>query len=259
MRTARIPLQSSTSSSTIAMFDATKPGRQLSSLDQHRAHLMPIDEDIEARLQRLLDESTHLANGNQNDQCTEPTQMQACSAWIAAAHNLVHLICTDPNAPYRSKVDRIAGREFGYMIHHAVGELAAVLTALQTDAGSGLLASVADRARAETFDDFLDHADVYLKDSRKNEAGVIAGVVFEDTVRRVCRKSLIEEKDKRIDELISALSSQGYLSAIKAKRARVAAHVRTKATHAQWDEYELEDVRAAIEFTRELIVSTLDA
>ena len=187
-----------------------------------------------------------------------PIQMQACSAWLTAAQNLVHLICSDSSAPYRSKADRVALGDHGYMIHEGVGELAAVLTALQNDADLGLLASVADRARAETFDDFLDHADVYLKDSRKNEAGVIAGVVFEDTVRRVCRKSMIEEKGKRIDELISALSSKGEISAIKAKRARASAHVRTKATHAQWDEFELEDVRATIEFTREFIVSKLD-
>ena len=219
---------------------------------------MPMEEDIRTRLQQLLGESSHLSQGNENRQCTDPVQMQACSAWLTAAQNLVHLICTDSNAPYRSKADRVALGDHGYMIHEGVGELAAVLKALQNDADLGLLASVADRARAETFDDFLDHADVYLKDSRKNEAGVIAGVVFEDTVRRVCRKSMIEEKGKRTDELISALSSQGQLSAIKAKRARVAAHVRTKATHAQWDEYEIADVRATIEFTRELIVSKLD-
>ena len=219
---------------------------------------MPIEEDIRARLKQLLDDSTHLSRGNKNGQCTDPTQMQACSAWLTATQNLVHLICTDLNAPYRSKADRIAAREFGYMIHNAVGELAAVLTALQSDADLGLLASVADRARAETFDDFLDHAHLYLEDSRKNEAGVLAGVVFEDTVRRVCRKNMIVEKGKQLDQLISALSSQGRLSAIKAKRARIAAHVRTKATHAQWDEYEIEDVRATIEFTRELIVSNLD-
>ena len=69
---------------------------------------------------------------------------------------------------------------------------------------------------------------------------------------------MIVEKGKQIDELISALSSKGEMSAIKAKRARVAAHVRTKATHAQWDEFEFEDVRATIELTRELIVSKLD-
>ena len=219
---------------------------------------MPIEEDIRARLQQLLDDSTDLLQCNKNDQCTDPPQMQACSAWLTAAQNLVNLICTDPNAPYRSKADRIAAREFGYMIHHAVGELAAVLTALQSDADLGLLASVADRTRAETFDDFLDHADAYLKNKCKDEAGVIVGFVFEDTVRRVCRKNMIEEKGKGMDELISTLTSKGGISAIKAKRARAAAHVRTKATHAQWDEFEFEDVRATIAFTRELIVSKLD-
>ena len=219
---------------------------------------MPMEEDIRARLQQLLDESSRLSQGNENGQCTDPGQMQACSAWLTAAQNLVHLICTDSNVPYRTKADRVALGDHGYKIHEGVGELAAVLTALQNDADLGLLASVADRARAETFDDFLDHADVYLKDSRKNEAGVIAGVVFEDTVRRVCRKSTIEERGKRIDELISALSHKGEISGIKAKRARAAAHVRTKATHAQWDEFELEDIRATIEFTRELIESKLD-
>ena len=219
---------------------------------------MSIDGDIRTRLRHLLNESTHLAQGNEHGQCTGLTQMRACSAWLTAAQNLVHLICTDSNSPYRSKADRVALGDHGFMIHEGVGELAAVLKALQIDADLGLLASVAERARAETFDDFLDHADAYVKDSRKNEAGVIAGAVFEDTVRRVCRKSTIEEKGKRIDELISALSAKGEISAIKAKRARAAAHVRTKATHAQWDEFELQDVRAAIDFTRELIASRLE-
>ena len=62
----------------------------------------------------------------------------------------------------------------------------------------------------------------------------------------------------RLDSLISEITNRGELSAVKAKRARVAAHVRTKATHAEWDEFEIDDVKATIEFTRELIESKLD-
>ena len=219
---------------------------------------MPIEEDINARLKQLLDESTNLSLGGKYDQCVDRKQMQMCSAWLTAAHNLVHLICTDPNAPYRSKVDKIVSGDHGYIIHSAVGEVAAVLTALKYDADRGLLASVADKVRAETFDDFLDHADAYLEDKRKNEAGVISGVVFEDTLRSLCRKNMIEEKGVQIDKLISTLSLQGEISGTKAKRARVAASVRTSATHARWDEFEVDDVRETIKFTRELIVSKLD-
>lgn len=56
----------------------------------------------------------------------------------------------------------------------------------------------------------------------------------------------------KLDQLISDLEKAGHVMAVKAKRARAAAQ-RTKATHAQWDEFEAADVEAAITITRELI------
>jgi hypothetical protein len=107
--------------------------------------------------------------------------------------------------------------------------------------------------RAEVFDDFLDHAKHYHREGKKNEAGTIAGVVFEDTIRRLCDKQSITQKGTPLDRLISELSSKGLLTSTKAKRARTAAHVRTKATHAQWDEFELGDVDETIRVTTELV------
>lgn len=219
---------------------------------------MAVEELVKARIAKLIDESQGLARGNEYGQCTDDRQRQECSAWITAAQNAVHLVCALPDTPYRQKADIIASRQHGLGIHQAVGELGAVLRNLMVDADAGLLASVADKARAEAFDDFLDHAEAYYRDSRKNEAGVIGGVVFEDTLRRICRKQGMLEKGLKLDGLISELTNRGELTSVKAKRARVAAHVRTKASHAQWDEFELEDVKATIEFTRELIASKID-
>lgn len=219
---------------------------------------MSVEEKILQRLAELIEQSKTLSVGNEHGQCVQETQIADCSAWITAAQNAIHLVFASPTAPYRQKADRIAGRSHGYVIHTAVGELASVLRNMVIDANAGLLASVANQARAETFDDFLDHGDAYLKEGRKNEAGVIAGVVFEDTLRQICRNEGISEKGLKLDGLISELTTRGELSGVKAKRARVAAHVRTKASHAQWDEYELEDVRATIEFARELISAKLD-
>ncbi|MBI4293552.1 MAG: hypothetical protein HY661_18920 [Betaproteobacteria bacterium] len=219
---------------------------------------MSVEEKVQQRLAGLIEQSKSLSVGNQNDQCVGGTQRADCSAWITAAQNAVHLVFASSNAPYRLKADKIAGANHGFMIHQAVRELASVLQSMVVDANAGLLASVANQARAETFDDFLDHADAYLKETRKNEAGVIAGVVFEDTLRQICRNEGISEKGQNLDGLISELTNRGELSGVKAKRARVAAHVRTKASHAQWDEYEIEDAKATIEFTRELIAAKLD-
>ena len=218
---------------------------------------MVIEESVRARITALLHEGNGLAQGNQHDQCVDPHQLASCSGWLTAAQNAVHVVVSSPDAPYRKKVDRIAEANHGYGVHRAVREASLVLINLLRDADAGMLATLADQARAETFDDFLDHASYYLKNSRKHEAGVIAGVVFEDATRKVCRKLGITEKGEKLDALISALASRGEFTGVKAKRARAAADVRTKATHAQWDEFELEDVRATIEFARELIEAKL--
>jgi hypothetical protein len=218
---------------------------------------MVIEEAIRTRLQELIAESSLLSVGDKNNQCVDPRHEAACSAWLTAAQNAVHLVVAQPDSPYRKKSDRIADASHGYGIHHAVGEFSLVLTAMLRDANAGLLASVADQARVEAFDDFLDHAASFLRSSRKQEAGVIAGVVFEDSLRRICRKLSITEKGQNLDALISELAKRGELSPVKAKRARAAADVRTKATHAQWDEFELNDVHSTMEFTREIIDSKL--
>ena len=217
-----------------------------------------IEQKLRDRLNELIARSRALSRGDENGQCTSQGQTTECSAWLTTAQNAVHLIVSDPNAPYRAKTDKIASAHHGWVINEAVAELGSVLKALMKDIDDGLLASVANQARAETFDDFLDHAQAYLASNRKNEGGVIAGVVFEDTIRQICRKEGIPEKGEKLDGLISALAARGDLSAVKAKRARVAAHVRTKASHAQWDEFGLEDVAATIAFAREIIEEELD-
>ncbi len=54
------------------------------------------------------------------------------------------------------------------------------------------------------------------------------------------------------------MTKKDIISQAKAKRARAAAHVRTKATHAQWDEFDLDDVKGTIDFTEDLILKHLD-
>jgi predicted nucleic acid-binding protein len=66
------------------------------------------------------------------------------------------------------------------------------------------------------------------------------------------------EKGKTLETLIVDLVNAEILTQTKAKRARVAAHLRTKATHAQWEEFDLKDVDTTIDFTEELILKHLE-
>ena len=219
---------------------------------------MSLEDPIRDRILNLLNQSQQLSRGTRYDQCTDPEQMSLCSAWITSAQNVIHLVVSRDSSPYREKVDRIAQMDTDYTVHRRVREVAAVLRTLLDDVSAGLITSVEAQAAAATFDQFLDHAEEYFKSDRKSESGVIAGVVFEDTIRRIARKLSVHEAGEPLDKLISALASSGELSGVKAKRCRAAAGVRTKASHAQWEEFELTDVRATIDLTRELISSKLD-
>lgn len=220
---------------------------------------MAVEEFVIQRVEELLGEAERLRQGNEYGQAHSEKHSEECQGWIAAASNIIEMIVVDTNASYRKVADRILNHNYGFGIPQGVGEMAEVLTNLLKDAKAGLIVSVTDRARAEVFDDFLDHAKAYLGEGRKNEAGVISGVVFEDTLRQICRKVHVDEKGRKLDELITELAKKGVLTATKAKRARAAADVRTKATHAQWDEYDDADVKTAIEFTTELIGNQLES
>lgn len=145
------------------------------------------------------------------------------------------------------------------MADNRVDNIAAILKQLVVDIDDGLLDRVEVQARSVVFGDFLDHADHYLRGGNHAPAGVIAGVVFEDTIRQACERNRIPQRDVNLDQLVSALRKADALTDVQAARARAAAATRTKATHAQWDEFSADDVRATLDLTRELVRSLLGA
>ena len=215
---------------------------------------MKIEKKDREKFEELINSGNRLKCGNEHGQVHNEEHSQNCVGWLASAQNIVHLVISNANNPYKKSVDKICNTFRGYRIPISVGEVTVILELLLQDIDRGLLASIEDQTRASVFDDFLDHAKEYTRNNISNEAGV----VFEDTLRTICRNSDIDEKDKKLHFLIDQLVKSGILTQVKAKRARVAAHVRTKATHAQWDEFEIEDVNTTIEFTEELILKHLE-
>lgn len=221
---------------------------------------MPVEENIKQKISELIERANKLKVGDEEfNESLSAEQVQECSGWMASALNVVQIVCPSIENAYRKRAEQIADKKTRWSINGNVGEFSHLLLELLRDIENGLLVTIADRTRAETFDNFLDHAKEYLKENKRNEAGVISGVVFEDSLRRVCRKYGKDDKDEKLDDLISYLAKNDFISQTKAKRARVAAHVRTKATHAQWDDFDNNDVQVAIDFTEELILSHLDA
>jgi hypothetical protein len=218
-----------------------------------------LDERMIAKLETLVDRYLKLgANKNAENQLTAIEDRSACRAWIASAVHAVQNICPPSNA-YRVSIEKTAESQVadGLAVYKSVVQIATIVQELLLDAKNGLLVSLGDVVRAETFAEFLDHGRAYFKEQRKMESGVIIGVVFEDALRRICDKRQIPQIDRKLDDLISDLTKAGVLSGAQPKRARVAAHVRTKATHAQWNEFELSDVQDALAITEEVVETHL--
>lgn len=218
---------------------------------------MFLEENIRKKFDELIQSSASLRRGNAYGQIRDAQHGHSCNAWLASAHNLTHFVLGTQSNPYKAKIDDLCSRQHGLTIPEVVGDVAAILEFLRSDIEVGLISSIENQTKAIVFDDFLDHAKSYSKRQLPKQAGVISGVVFEDTLRVICRNHGINEKGIKLDSLISELSKKGVIDRLKAKRARVAADVRTKATHAQWDEFGISDVRTVIEFTEQLIAENL--
>lgn len=175
--------------------------------------------------------------------------------WIASALNIVVILFSDVDNIYRKEISNTCFMldEGRFNIDYAIDVINSVLKNIRSDMKYGLVLSIESKAIAETFDEFLEHGRAYFEENRKMESGVICGVVFEDTIRKLCKKHNIEEAGKNLDTLINALATRRVLKKITAQSARTAATLRNQAAHAQWDEFELSHVSATIQITQELI------
>lgn len=217
-----------------------------------------IQENVRRKIEALISRAERLASVHMMQR--DERHYAACESLFTETLNAMELAIPLRTHPYSQKIKSIARPTAGVAnspqhLHNA----GAVLQSMLSDIDAGLIADFGNAIRAETFDDFLDHAEAYQKEGQKPAAGVLAGVVFEDTVRRICRDKGISENGRNLEDLINDLARQGVISSLQSKQARVAAHFRTKATHAQWDEFDLDGVSNTVQTTRRLLQDHLDA
>jgi hypothetical protein len=207
-----------------------------------------IGDNVRRKLQDLIDRAPSLV-GDSNV-ARDALHVAKCSAWITEALNVISYAIPSPQNPYRAQIEKNGG---SFRVQR-VATISETLRALLPDIDAGLLGDLGNQVRAETFDNFLDHGAAYLAEGRRMEAGVIAGVVFEDTIRRIYRNKIADDdKDKNLEELINALARKGVITGQQGKQAKLAAHVRSKATHALWDEFDVHGVQDTIQVTRRFL------
>lgn len=204
-------------------------------------------DDIARRLDELIAEGQRwLQTGD---------QYYAHSGVVGWLTSGAHLVGTAAGCrgPYHNQANGLAsapGRERTYK--STVEKMLGVLTSLKADFERGFLRSIEHVVVAETFDQFLEHADDYCRANRKTEASVLVSAVFEDAVRRLADKHQLA-RDKKMEPLIDDLVRADVIPPVTARRFKTAAGLRNKATHADWDAFSLEDVQEAVRTTRQVV------
>lgn len=216
-------------------------------------------QDLLARAKPLARMNANTLNWDQVDQYNYEIQREAqATAWVTAAMAVIEATTPGPASPYHRMASAIfVGTKTHYRLK--VAQLAALLEQFSAEIQAGLLASVWDEALKATIGSMVDQASRFLDEGQQEVASVLAGVAFEDAMRRLRAMRDIQPDDIKLENLIAALEKEGVFGSNDGRHARAAAALRTSATHARWSEITRHHVDHCIRFTRQIIDSWLPA
>lgn len=221
---------------------------------------MQLEAQITKRIDSLLDAGQKLMaqrrheSNNELEFWVDDRLIPEVQAWMTSVANVVMLLA--PQGSYfRDELVRITtnDRLKGGAPWALLQKMHGLLTSLKDAAVHGLLRKIEYIAIATAFDDFLDHAEAFHKGNKAREAGVLAAIVLEDTIKRIAAKNNIPTSGISLEQLIDELVKIGVFTPVKAKRIKGYAGVRNPALHAEWEEFDIKDAGDLIAGTRELI------
>ena len=214
---------------------------------------------IDDRFNKLLEDGRTLvsaatADTTQGGYWMDRDLVVACNKWLTSVSNLIRTVDSATGA-HRAECDKaMAHKDLSRGAPcPVIMKMYGILQSAHEDWQQGLLRRIEHIVVAEAFDDFLDRAAIYHKGKKKIEASVLVSAVLEDTVKRIASKEGVAAKGKKLDSLVSELVTAEVFTPVKAKRVRSYAGVRNHALHAEWDEFDVQDVGQMITGVRELI------
>lgn len=111
---------------------------------------------------------------------------------------------------------------------------------------------------AELFFDFIEMADHLIEENYKDAAAVLLGGVLETHIKKLAEANNIEllhkTKPKRTEKLNEELGKTAY-SLLEQKQITAWLDLRNKSAHAQYDEYDINQVRLFSQWLKSFIVS----
>jgi len=216
-------------------------------------------EEIENRFAVLLDQGEHLMqclprDAHEIEHFVGRADVPTYQAWLTSVAHLVRLVAWTESYFVEECTRLLTHKSMPNGIGTIViQKMYGLLLSAREEWNHGLLRQVEYIIAAETFDDFLDHAEHYHKGGKVTEASVLASAVLEDTVKKIAARNNVATAGKTLEPLIDELVTAGVFTPVKAKRVKSHAGVRNHALHAEWNRIDLRDVWELIKGVRSLI------
>jgi hypothetical protein len=159
--------------------------------------------------------------------------------WKTKARHLLATACGQDSIHFKDFVEREQGG-FYSSSHSTLLQVRAVFHAAKEDFDGGYLNSVRSMVQAEVFSTELDQANELMKGGYIVAAAVIAGVVLETTMRRLCDDAAIDTGS--LNKMNADLTKAGVYNLLANKRITALADIRNNAAHGHTDRFTKNDV-----------------
>jgi hypothetical protein len=188
----------------------------------------------------------------------EGSDLVRVSSWVTSLGQLIRKLYGESSQPFDNYKTAISIGNF-YNIHSNwyghISQVQGIALSVQHDIENDLLGSIRGLLQADIFADFLEIGEHLLEEGYKDAAAVTIGAVLEDSLRKLCKKNEIETikpngSPMTIDPLNAELAKKNIYSKLVQKQVTSWAHIRNKAAHGEYGEYDKAQVQMMLLFVQ---------
>ena len=218
-----------------------------------------IDKKIDTEVLSLLDAGKRILNvAVSASSRIKGEDLSEVTSWVVRLGQLIRRLYGENSQHYESYKSALATNLF-YTLHSNhnahFSQMLGLATTIKHDLDNGLLVNFKALIQADIFADFLEMGEYLLNGGYKDAAAVIIGSVLEDGLRKLAEKNKISitndyGKALTIEPLNNELAKKEVYSKLIQKQISSWAHIRNKAAHGEYKEYNKEQVQMMLLFVQ---------
>lgn len=188
----------------------------------------------------------------------EGKELADVTSWVTRLGQLVRNLYGTDSQQFSNYTQALNTENF-YYIHSEwnahISQMLGIALSVKYDYEKGLLVNIRALVQADIFADFLEMGEYLLKEGYKDAAAVIIGAVLEDSLRKLCDKNGISTSRDNgtpltIDPLNVTLAKADVYSKLVQKQITTWVHVRNKAAHGEYQEYDKNQIDMMLLFVQ---------